>query len=315
MMKISLILNRDAGTLRTLDADKTGEEIAAIFRGAGHDVMLHVASGDEAIATIKRAAKETEAIVVGGGDGTISAAAAIAAEAGVALGVLPLGTMNFFARSLGIPAEMKAAATALASGEVRAVDIASVNGRSFIHTLALGLHPTMVEEREKIEYGSRIGKMIGSARAFLRVIRHPRRFFVSIENDGATIEQRTAGVVISNNPLGKGHLPYADKLDGGVLGVYVTTARGLLQLARVTAAAAFGAAADSPLVAYVSTPTAKVRLGRHESVPTTLDGELVRLQGPLEVKIVAGGLKVLTPNPLPSAEAPASTKSASAPAE
>ncbi len=294
-MKIALILNRDAGTLRTLDAAATAEEIAAIFRDAGHDITAHVAAGGEAITAIRQAAKDVDAVVVGGGDGTIAAAASIAAETGVALGVLPLGTMNFFARSLGIPSEMKAAATALATGEVRAVDIGSVNGRRFIHTLALGLHPTMVAEREKLSYGSRIGKMIGSARAFIRVIRQPRRFFVTIENEGATIEQRTAGVVISNNPLGKGHLPYADRLDEGVLGVYVTTARGLFQLARVTAAAAFGTAEDSPLVAYVSTPSATVRLGRHASVPTTLDGELVRLEGPLEVKIVAGGLKVLAP--------------------
>ncbi len=203
--------------------------------------------------------------------------------------------MNFFARSLAIPPEMEAAATALASGDVRAVDIAVVNGRHFIHTLALGLHPAMVEEREKLRYGSRIGKMIGSARAFVRVVRHPHRFDVSIENAEQKIERRTAGVVISNNPLGKGHMPYADRLDGGVLGVYVTTARGWVQLARVTAAAAFGAAEEHPLVAYLETPAATVRLGRRVSVPATLDGELVRLPGPLEVKIVAGGLKVLAP--------------------
>lgn len=294
-MKISLILNRDAGTLRTLDADKTGEELATIFRDAGHAVTVRVAAGSEAIAAIRAAAGSADAIVVGGGDGTIAAAASIAAEAGVALGVLPLGTMNFFARSLAIPADMKEAATALAAGEIRAVDIASVNDRYFIHTLALGLHPAMVKEREKLRYGSRIGKMIGSIRAFLRVVRHPRRFFVVIENEGATIERRTAGVVISNNPLGRGHMPYADRLDGGQLGVYVTTARGILQLSQVIAAAAFGAAEESPLVAFVSTGSAIVRLGRHESVPTTLDGELVRLQGPLRVKIVKDGLKALAP--------------------
>ncbi|MEJ0011528.1 MAG: diacylglycerol kinase family protein [Bauldia sp.] len=294
-MKISLILNREAGTLRTLDAEKVGEQIAAIFREAGHDVTVHVAAGGDAIAAIKKAAKQSEAIVVGGGDGTISAAAAIAAEAGVALGVLPLGTMNFFAHSLAIPPDMKAAAAALAGGEVRTVDIASVNGRLFVHALALGLHPAMVAEREKLAYGSRIGKMIGSARAFLRVVRHSHRFDVSIENADRKIERRTAGVVISNNPFGKGHMPYADRLDGGVLGVYVTTARGWVQLARVTAAAALGAAEEHPLVAYLETPAATIRFHRRVTVPTTLDGELVRLQGPLEVKIVAGGLKVLAP--------------------
>jgi diacylglycerol kinase family enzyme len=153
----------------------------------------------------------------------------------------------------------------------------------------------MVAEREKLPYGSRIGKMIGSARAFVRVVRHPRRFFVSVEGDNGAIEQRTAGVVISNNPFGKGHLPYADALDEGVLGVYVTTARGWLQLVRVTVSAAFGTSAEHPLVTHLRTPRATVRLGRHDQVPTSLDGELVRLKGPLEVESVAGGLKVLAP--------------------
>jgi diacylglycerol kinase family enzyme len=183
-----------------------------------------------------------------------------------------------------------------------------VNGRYFIHTVALGLHPTMVAEREKLTYGSRIGKMIGSARAFVRVVRHPRRFFVSIEGDRGSVEQRTAGLVISNNPFGKGHLPYADRLDEGVLGVYVTTARGWLQLMRVTAAAAFGSADEHPLVTHLRVPRVTVRLGRHAHVPTSLDGELVRLKGPLEVESIAGGLKVLAPSPPPSEEAPASTK-------
>jgi diacylglycerol kinase family enzyme len=296
-MKIVLILNRDAGTLRGLDAEAAGEAVAEIFRGEGHSVTVKIAAGKAAIAAIRSAAKEKgiDAMLVGGGDGTVSAAAAIAAENDVTLGILPLGTMNFFARSLGIPAEMTAAATALATGEVASVDIATVNGRTFIHSLALGIHPTMVEEREKLSYDSRYGKMLGSARAFVRVLRNPRRFFVSIETDGKRVDLRTAGLVVSNNPLGKGHMPYADHLDGGVLGLYVTTARGWAQLVRVAAAAALGGAAESPLVEHLTTRSAAIRLGRHGSVPTSLDGELVRLPGPLKVEIVAGGLKVLKP--------------------
>jgi YegS/Rv2252/BmrU family lipid kinase len=299
-MKLALILNSEAGTLRTLDARAVADELADIFREAGHDVTIKVTAGPGVEAAIRDGAREAEAIVVGGGDGTIASAAAIAAETGVALGVLPLGTMNFFARSLDIPADMKEAAKALATGEVRSVDIARVNERSFIHTLALGLHPTMVAEREKLSYGSRIGKMLGSARAFVRVLRHPRRFEVAIEGGGESLHHRTAGVVVSNNPLGKGHMPYPDRLDTGLLGVYVTTARGWMQLTRVTAAAAIGAAEDHPLVAYLTAPCITITLGRHAYVPTTLDGELVRLGGPLKVEIVAGGLKVLAPKAKPA---------------
>jgi diacylglycerol kinase family enzyme len=90
-------------------------------------------------------------------------------------------------------------------------------------------------------------------------------------------------------------MPYADRLDGGVLGVYVTTARGWPQLMRVAAAAAVGGAEKSPLIEDMQTRTAEIRLERYKSVPTTLDGELVRLSGPLSVEIVAGSLKVLKP--------------------
>jgi YegS/Rv2252/BmrU family lipid kinase len=307
-MKIALILNRKAGTLRTLDADKVAEELAAIFAEAGHQVAVDIVEGASTEAAIRKGVAEAEAIVVGGGDGTIATSAAIAAESGAVLGVLPLGTMNFFARSLAIPADMKEAAKALAEGEVRSVDIARVNGRSFIHTLALGLHPALVAERERQPYGSRIGKMLGSVRAFLHVIRRPQRFHVAIDGDGGTIERRTAGVVISNNPFGKGHLPYADRLDAGLLGVYVTTARGWLQLARVTAAAALGEADAHPLVAYIEARRITIRLGRHAHVPTSLDGELVRLTGPLEVEIVPGALKVLAPSPAASSGAPTSSR-------
>ena len=119
-MKIALILNRDAGTLRTLDVTAVSEELAGIFRAEGHNATPVVTAGEDAVAVIRKAAiaEETDAIVVGGGDGTISSAAAISAESGVPLGILPLGTMNFFARSLGIPAEMKAAAVALVSQEL-----------------------------------------------------------------------------------------------------------------------------------------------------------------------------------------------------
>src|SRR4051794_12579023 len=110
-MKLALILNRNAGTLRTLDADQVAEEISAIFRSHGHEIRSEVHAGGEASEAIARICRERscDGIVVGGGDGTVSAAASAAAAGGLALGVLPLGTMNLFARSLGIPLDTRAA--------------------------------------------------------------------------------------------------------------------------------------------------------------------------------------------------------------
>src|SRR5690606_5709519 len=117
-----------------------------------------------------------------------------------------------------------------------------------IHALSLGLHPALVAEREKGTYGSRVGKMLGSLKAWWRVIRGVRRFGVALDVDGERVLRRTAGLVVSNNPLGEGHMPYADTLDDGLLGLYVTSARTPLQLMRVTASAALGTVAKDPLV-------------------------------------------------------------------
>jgi diacylglycerol kinase family enzyme len=295
-VKVALVLNSDAGTLRGLDPAKVGEEIATVFRARGHSVTVEVAPGKAAVIAIEKScrSKGADAVVVGGGDGTVSAAAGTAAETGATLGILPLGTMNFFARSLSIPLDVRGAAEALSQAEIAEVDIARINNRWFVHSVALGLHPAMVAEREKMDYGSRYGKMLGSLRAFFRVIRNPRRFSVVIESEHETIARRTAGVVVSNNPLGEGHLPYADSVTDGVLAVYVTTARGWTQLTSVVAAAARGAAADHRLVEMVETRTARIDTGGY-SVSVTLDGELLLLRGPLDLECVPRGLKVLMP--------------------
>src|SRR6185503_7523507 len=103
-MRLTLLLNRNAGTLRTLDPDQVLAEIAEIFRAHGDEVIAEALDGAETIAAIERncAGDGPDVIVVGGGDGTISAAAGAVAKCGKTLGILPLGTMNLFARSLVI---------------------------------------------------------------------------------------------------------------------------------------------------------------------------------------------------------------------
>jgi diacylglycerol kinase family enzyme len=88
-MRMALILNRNAGTLRGLDPDQVAEELAAILRAGGHDVSAEALEGAQAIEAIGRHCgnRDVEAVVVGGGDGTISAAAGFAAERGAVLGV------------------------------------------------------------------------------------------------------------------------------------------------------------------------------------------------------------------------------------
>ena len=110
-MNFLVILNKDGGTLRSLDTDKFGERVRDILESGGHGVELRIAAGREIIAALEDAARSdaAEVVMAGGGDGTISAAATAVLGSEKALAVLPAGTMNLFARSLGIPLALDAA--------------------------------------------------------------------------------------------------------------------------------------------------------------------------------------------------------------
>jgi YegS/Rv2252/BmrU family lipid kinase len=295
-MKLTLVLNRKAGTLRGRDPEQVAEEIAAIFRDRGHQVKVEVHSGRATIAAIARVCRERacDAIVVGGGDGTVSAAASAAAKSGLALGVLPLGTMNLFARSLGVPLDIYAAATALAAGDTVRVDIGEVNGRYFVHHVTLGLHPRMIRMRERLKYGSRLGKIWATVQAWWMAFRRPPRLQARIRIGGELLERRTVAIIVSNNPFGDGHLPYPDDLRQGKLGLYVTTSRRWQDLLQLTARMTLGEISDNPLLEQRQAEEIVIELHRPVA-SASVDGELETLETPLRLTVREGGLTVLRP--------------------
>ncbi len=295
-MNLTLVLNPKAGTLRGLDPGQAAEDVAEIFRAHGHKVKTEVHAGRAAIAAIARVCREKscDAVVVGGGDGTISAAASAAAESGLALGILPLGTMNLFARSLSIPLDMRQAAEALAAGRRSSVDIGEVNGRLFIHHVTLGLHPRMIRIRERLSYGSRLGKIWASIQAWWTAVRQPPRLEARIRADTHHFARRTAAILVSNNVWGEGHLPYADDLRQGTLGLYVTTSRRWQDLLQLTARMTLGDIAENPLMENWEAKEVEIALPR-DRVNASVDGEIVSLQTPLRITVRERGLIVLRP--------------------
>lgn len=301
-MRLTLVVNSTAGTLRGLDAEEVAGELAAIFRRNGHEVQVALTEGSGCIATLEQAfaAADVDAVVVGGGDGTVSAAAALAARSGVALGVIPLGTMNLFARSLGVPLEMYDAAEALAAGHLGRVDIGEANGRYFVHHVTLGLHAQMIELRERVSYGSRIGKLLANLQAFLAAVQRPRLVSAVITINGASLRRRTAAILIANNPLGEGHLPYPDDLRQGRLAVYVGRSSSTADLLELAAQVTLGEIGDNPLLEQHEGERVTIAVPRRRRVRASVDGELVALKTPVEARIHAGGLKVLQPAPSPA---------------
>jgi len=297
-MRFITILNRDGGTLRTADIDDLRSHIMRSLREAGHEGEVRIVRGRGIESALKAACgdPEIDVVMAGGGDGTISAAAASLMDTDKALAILPAGTMNLYARGLGIPLDLKAAIDALVTGQERAVDMATANGRPFVHQFSIGLHARVVQLRSRFEYGSRLGKMMASVRAGMATVSRPPSIDIAIDMGEAEVLATTAGVGISNNLFGEGHLPFADVPDGGILGIYVSSAATRTDLIRIFLAMARGRLRETNQVeiheSRMALLTIRSPLRRQRCV---IDGELHPLEKETLVRIHPGALKVLVP--------------------
>lgn len=305
-MKFAAVLNRDGGTLRTTDLAAFSDRIHQTLEAAGHSISIETVSGKEIVEALDRVASSSsvDVVLAGGGDGTISAAAGRLMGKKKALAILPAGTMNLFARGLGIPQSIDAALTAFADGEIIAVDIATANGRPFVHQFSIGMHAKMVQLRDKMEFGSRVGKIRASAKAAWETINNPPKMDVTLCIGEVEMATRITGIGITNNLFGEGHLPYADNPAGGVLGIYVTVARQRGELMKFFFNMARGKWRDNEHVEIHQ--AARVVLKIHSGSSkfrAVLDGELIKLDRETTIEIHPGALNVLVPASVAKAKA------------
>ncbi|MEO7009675.1 MAG: diacylglycerol kinase family protein, partial [Caldimonas sp.] len=127
------------------------ERLRALFERAGAHAEIALARGGAELATcIETAIAQHPAVIVaGGGDGTISSVGAALVDSAIALGVLPLGTLNHFARDAGVSLDLERAVDAIVNGRPTPVDVGEVNGRIFLNNSSLGLYPDIVRDRER----------------------------------------------------------------------------------------------------------------------------------------------------------------------
>jgi diacylglycerol kinase family enzyme len=298
-MRFVAVLNRDGGTLRTTDLDAFSKRIETALGDAGHEVAVRIVRGDEIVEALDKAARQrgVDVVMAGGGDGTISAAAAKLMGGKKALAVLPAGTMNLFARSIGVPLDLDGAVTAFAKAEVRPVDMALANGRPFIHQFSIGMHAKMVQLREKMDFGSRLGKMRASAKATFYTLKNPPSITARLRIGEAETKVKTTGIGVTNNLFGEGHLPYADHPDGGVLGIYVTAASERNELVRFFFNMARGRWHANPHVDIYQATTMQISLpARATRLKCVIDGELAKLERETVIEIKPKSLRVLAPS-------------------
>lgn len=297
-MRVAAILNRDSGTLRTMDVDAFCAEAMVVFAEAGHELQCHVVSGSDVLATIERFSvdPDVDAMVAAGGDGTISSAAAIAHRTGKVLGVLPAGTMNLFARALGVPPDIRKALHAVAKGTVGQVDLAMANNQPFVHQFGVGIHARLVRIRNGMVYRSRVGKMLASLRAIAAAAINPPRFEVEFEDGSGRQKRMVSGIAVSNNPLDDGPVPVAQRLDTGRLGVYFAGTVTTGELISLVIDVLVGRWRANPQVTELESESLVLHFPkRKREVHAVIDGELIELERDVELTILPLALSVIFP--------------------
>jgi diacylglycerol kinase family enzyme len=300
-MKVLVLLNESAGTLAASATRDVPKRIGDAFRAAGHDVEVRsVAPADLQRASRDAAAPASgyDAVVAGGGDGTLNSIAAALAGSGKAFGVLPLGTHNHFAKDMNVPLDLDAAAAALARGTVRDVDIGEVNGRIFLNFSGIGLHPLVVRHREAQRTALGRTKFVALFFAMLRVLRRPPLLRVRIDGDnGLALRRLTPSVIVCNNPhqmkvFGVQNCSYPGR---GVLNVYLARSTGWLGLLWLIVRATFRRLNAARGFESMALPEVTIHT-RRRTARVSIDGEVTDVDTPLRYRVRRGGLKVIVPN-------------------
>ena len=292
MIDVAVILNPASGSA---GRDATPERIVELFAAEGRSATVLAAGPGRTVTDQARAAVEggCRLAVAAGGDGTVNAVATAVLGRDIPLGVLPMGTLNHFAKDLGLPLEVAEAIRVAARGIVRRVDVGQVNGRVFLNNSSLGVYPRVVELRRRWE-STGLGKWVAALWASLVVLRRRPFMGVRIRTTDETVVRLTPFVFVGNNEYRMVGLRAASResLTAGRLALYVMHAslrRSLLVLAWQVLWRGVDEVRELELF-LVSEATVETRRRR---LQVSLDGEVVMLASPLEYRILPLALPVM----------------------
>ena len=297
LARVACILNSDAHSSAALGLRQS---VQSLFDKHGAAAEVHLCRPGASLSSLASDAvrRGHTIIVAAGGDGTINAVASALIGSGAALGVLPVGTLNHFAKDLGLPLDLEEAVKTILRGHVVRVDVGEVNGHIFLNNSSIGLYPALVREREKTQKRG-YKKWTAFARALYYVMRRYSLLHVRLRFEGVEIAEDTPFVFIGNNEYEvRGlNLGARTRLDSGKLSVYRAPNVGRMGLLTLALGALAGTE-DLKELEKSDTEVLRISVGkRHLRVAT--DGEVMKLTGPLLYRISKQALKVIGPSPEP----------------
>jgi diacylglycerol kinase family enzyme len=291
--QIEVIINDSSGVH---GKEAALNHLVQVFKSSGWKANLSLAkNGEEVVTLAQQAARSSSQMVVaGGGDGTISAVASPLVGTEKVLGVLPLGTLNHFAKDLHIPLDLEGAARNLLEGRIVKVDVGMVNDRVFLNNSSLGLYPHFVHHRKRHERKG-LSKWTAFLWALLIVLRRYPLMRVGLEANGQEFIYRTPFVFIGNNQYNMNFFDIGSRgcLDAGQLSIYIAPFTGRLGLFRLGLRAFFGKLNEATDFNILGAK--EVWVETRGKVRVSADGEVFVMNTPLHYKIQPAALRVLVP--------------------
>lgn len=293
-MRVKVIINAGGGSVQGEDVTAA---LTAAFARHGVEAVVVEVQGEDLLAGALAALQEPwDALVVGGGDGTIGSIAGAMAGGERPLGVLPLGTRNHFVKDMRLPQEVEEAIAVIAAGHTRRIDVAEVNGRVFVNNSTVGLYADIVTEREREQRLRHLPKnpatLLATWRAMWRFGR--RRLLVRAEGWGERL--KTPLVFIGNN-LYETTLPNPGRrqaLDHGELCLCIARHESRLAMARMGLRAVLGRLREDRDFEMRAVREVEIR-SPSPVLRVTLDGEVTTMSVPLRYRIRPGALRVFVP--------------------
>jgi diacylglycerol kinase family enzyme len=296
-VKTLIVLNAGAGGR---DCEEIRRQVEQACAGLGLAAEVRTVDAAQLRPTLEHAVSDSGigTVVVGGGDGTLNTAANVLVDGGKPMGILPLGTLNHFARDLDIPPGIEDAIAVVAAGRTRSVDVGEVNGRVFLNNCSIGLYAEAVRQRERLRDLHGWDKWTAMARGAWEALRRFRRWHLTLRLPETARGLSTPQLVIANNKYETGLLALGHRaqLDCGCLWVYLTRHRARYAFVRLVVRALLGRMEDERDFEALSTPGLTVeerRPGRR--IFLAIDGELERLDAPLRFASRPRALTVLAP--------------------
>jgi diacylglycerol kinase family enzyme len=271
--------------------------IASAFASHGVAAEIRFLGGPELKDAAAAAARDgSEVVVMGGGDGTMGAGAAALAGTGTSMGILPLGTLNHFARDLGIPTDLKGAVHTIVNGTPRRIDVGEANGLVFVNNSSIGVYPAALAEREVRRQRDGQAKWPAMFRAAVATLHKYPLVTVVLTMLEGSVRITTPIVFVGNNRYDVDffNLGSRQRLDRGELWLYVLRDSGRFGLTKLGVRALLGRLRQSRDFEALGLTSVTVE-DRRAILHVAIDGELVPLRTPVRYRIRPRDLSVMTP--------------------